>query len=992
MKFKKRLVHFLINIVTSGKYKGRKAFGMSDYLIRYVLMNFIILFGSIILVTYTVYNVFRGMHIVAAVCAAMCLISMGAFILARAKIRQIIPSLIILIFYGLFCIWIIWIRQSQGVNFLFIYVYPLITIMLLGMGYGTALSALLLIIVSAEMFIPGLSHYNYHINVVTRMLASYLLIFTVMIVIEFTRKTKDRLIKIQNQRLQELKKEAETANRTKSNFLASMSHEIRTPMNAITGMAELLLREELSEEARSYAQDIKQAGSNLITIINDILDFSKIEASKLETISNKYLLSSLINDTVNIIRMRLEEKPIRFFTNIDGSIPNSLIGDEVRLRQILLNLLGNAVKYSEKGHIGLFITLEKKDIPPDPLPNAAPPGNPLSKILLKFTVTDTGKGIKPEDIEKLFGDFVQVDTKKNRNVEGTGLGLAITKRLCTAMGGELSVESEYEKGTTFTVIIPQDIDSNEPFAFVEEPEKKKVLIYEGRAVYAKSVSWSLENMNVPHTMVSNPDDFIEALLKEEWFFVFSSYGLYGRIRSVMTKDESFFPGGKKPPLALMVEWGNEVHIPNVRFISLPVQSLSIAQTLNGKQDRINHFKSSRTRSSVRFTIPQARLLVVDDMPTNLKVATGLLAPYRAKVDTCSNGIEAIEMIKWWKYDIVFMDHMMPEMDGVETTLAIRTWEKEKESGRESAAKQQTGIPIIALTANAVSGVREMFLEKGFSDFLDKPIDIIKLDEMLDRWIPKEKRKSEMEINNPSASPSQQTVPDSQPQFPGISGVDVQRGIAMTGGTTAAYRQVLSIFCKDAKERLQLLKFILFESMSKSKIPEKHLPTFITQVHALKSASASLGAAEISAEADRLEEAGKTGDLQYIWENLNGYIEHLTKLAENINNVLEQLAANPAEQTKAGAANESAPGSPAEEPGGAEPDKTDLSVYRSLFNELTQALTFQKVPDIDRLLDELNEKPFDSKTKEVLEQISDQVLMTEFEKAIKTIDELVNKSR
>jgi len=431
------------------------------------------------------------------------------------------------------------------------------------------------------------------------------------------------------------KMHADEDSKSKSSFLASMSHEIRTPMNAITGMAELLLRGELSDEARGYARDIKQAGNNLVSIINDILDFSKIEAGKMEIVPVKYMLASLINDSVNIIRMRIGEKHLRFFTNIDANIPNSLIGDEVRMRQILLNLLSNAVKYSEKGHIGLTVIIHKRE---------------EKQVWLKIIVTDTGKGIKKEDQEKLFGEFVQVDTSINRGIEGTGLGLAITRRICLLMGGNITLESEYGIGSSFTAIIPQVIDSPEPFASVEAPDKKKVLVYERRTVYAQAVCWSLENMNVPYVIVKSQDDFASALYSEEWFYIFSGYGLYDKIKPLMERPNTAFPGGKKPPLALMVEWGTEDYIPNVRFLSIPVQSLSIANTLNNKTDSKGY---AETSGIICFCFPGARLLVVDDIATNLKVAEGLLAPYRADVDTCLSGRKAVDMVKQYNYDIIF---------------------------------------------------------------------------------------------------------------------------------------------------------------------------------------------------------------------------------------------------------------------------------------------------------------------------------------------------
>jgi len=726
---------------------------------------------------------------------------------------------------------------------------------------------------------------------------------------------------------------AREANSAKSDFLAKMSHEIRTPMNAITGMAELALREDMSQTVHDHIITIKQAGNNLVSIINDILDFSKIEAGKLEIVPVNYMLSSLINDTVNIIRTRIMEKPLRFFTNIDGTIPNNLIGDEVRLRQILINLLSNAVKYSEKGFIGLTITADKRDD---------------KQVRLRISVSDTGKGIKPEDQIKLFDEFVQVDMKKSQNVEGTGLGLSITKLLCIAMGGDISVESEYGKGSIFTALIPQGIESGAPFAAVEEPEKKKVLVYEGRAVYARAVSWSLENMGVPHTMVTNQDDFTAALHREEWFYVFSGYGLYEKIAMII--EQGGFPGGKKPPLALMVEWGTEAYIPGVRFVSIPVQSLSIANVLNGMADNKGYLKTSGV---IRFTFPSARILVVDDISTNLKVVEGLLAPYRATVDTCLNGLQAIELVKHNEYDIIFMDHMMPEMDGIETTAIIRLWEKEY----QKIGVTRNIVPIIALTANAVVGMREMFIENGFNDFISKPIDVSKLDEILDRWIPREKKGTEHPSPEPRSRYPVIRNPEPRTPIPIIPGIDTAKGILMTGGTVTAYMQVLSLFCKDAQDRLPLLQ----------KTPEADtMSAFITQVHALKSASASIGAQEISSMAADLEAAGKAGDMVFIREHLPSFAHLLAELARNIEKTMGT-----------------------EEPEKQKPlDASFLIPHSSLLHELADAMSSQKISEIKRILNTLDQQTEDSRLREILGRISNQVFMAEFDSALKIIDEVL----
>jgi len=586
---------------------------------------------------------------------------------------------------------------------------------------------------------PGLLSLNHAMNTVFFSML-FLILFLFIVINAFIARSENAIEK-QNLKLLEANKKAESASRAKSDFLARMSHEIRTPMNAITGMAELLLRGELSCEARGYARDIKQAGNNLVSIINDILDLSKIEAGKLEIVPAKYMLSSLINDTVNIIRTKLKEKPIRFFTNIDGNIPNSLIGDETRLRQILLNLLSNAVKYTDKGHIGLTITMDKQD---------------AGQVLLRIDVADTGKGIKPEHKASLFEEFVRVDMKKNQGIEGTGLGLAITNRLCKAMNGKLSMESEYGKGSVFTVVVPQDIGSKEPFAVVEEPEKKKVLVYE----------------------------------------------------------------------------------------------------------------NSGSSGVIRNTFPNARFLIVDDISTNLKVAEGLLSPYNAKIDTCLSGAEAIELVKRNRYDLIFMDHMMPEMDGIEATAAIRKLET-KNAVPENNGKQ---IPIIALTANAVVGMKEMFIEKGFNDFISKPIDVSKLDEIVDRWLTKEKKSMNNTESVITKENDEVSDKDTGYLLPVIPNVDTVKGVAMLRGRIDVYERVLSMFCEDADKRLPQLQIMpKMETML----------DFIVQVHSLKSASASIGAQEVSSLAAGLEAAGKTGDVVFIRENLPGFTVQLADLVRNI---------------------------------------------------------------------------------------------------------------
>jgi signal transduction histidine kinase/CheY-like chemotaxis protein/HPt (histidine-containing phosphotransfer) domain-containing protein len=723
-------------------------------------------------------------------------------------------------------------------------------------------------------------------------------------------------VEAQNRRLIVLSKAAEAASESKSTFLAKMSHEIRTPMNAITGMAELILREKAPASVHEYAAGIKQAGGNLLSIINDILDFSKIESGKMEISPAEYEFSSLINDVITIIRMRLREKPVYFVVNVNSVIPGKLCGDVVRVRQILLNLLSNAAKYTYKGHIIFTIDIEESG---------------EESLTLKFEVTDTGVGIRHEDIEKLFGNFSRLDSRSNQGVEGTGLGLAIARNLCRAMGGDITAQSEYGEGSTFTAYIPQGIRDKAPFAAVKEPEKKKVLIYETREVYGNSIVCSVDNLGVSCKLVTDSKGFAEALKADYFDFIFAASFLFDEAREKIREQ------GIDSTLVLLAEYGEVIGKRQARFIAMPAHSISIAGILNGVEELRGY---NEDNSGIRFTAPHARVLVVDDIKINLDVVEGLLAPYHMRVDSCLTGEDAVQLVREHRYDLVLMDHMMPGMDGIETTKAIRALPGE----------YFQKLPVAVLTANAIAGMRDMFMEIGFNDYISKPIDIVKLDELIARWIPAEKQIK-------AGTGIKREAPGGETGIL-IPGVDTQKGIAMTGGTEAGYRKVLAQFYRDAMERLP----VFAEAPAGAA-----LAVFTVQAHAIKSAAGTIGAAEVSAEAAALEAAGKAGDMQIIGETLPFFREHLTQLIEEIKKVKsEEKDISPTPHST---------------------PHSSLSFHTSL-PALRSALEAKSMKEIDRLLEEIEGLPLDAKTQELVNAVSDKVLMGEYEGAITVIDEIM----
>jgi signal transduction histidine kinase/CheY-like chemotaxis protein len=715
-------------------------------------------------------------------------------------------------------------------------------------------------------------------------------------------------------RLIELRKAAEAASKAKSSFLANTSHEIRTPMNAILGMVELILRRDLSPELREEAQGIKQAGTNLLAVINDILDFSKIESGRLEIVPAEYLFSSLINDVITIIKTRFLEKPILFVANISCVLPARLEGDEIRLRQILINLLSNAVKYTREGCIIFSVTGEFTG---------------EDRIILRCSVEDTGIGIKAEDLDKLFGQFVQVDTQANRGIEGTGLGLVISRNLSRLMGGDIAVESRYGNGSTFTAILPQKILDRTPFAAVERPETKAVLIRESRRVYAESLAYTLTGLAVPFHISDTDDDFYRELEGGSYAFAFIQSGAAERVMALLREK------GLSTCPVILADMGEIASFKNIPIISMPAYTISIANVLNG----VSQVRASE-KSEVRFSAPKARVLIVDDIVTNLNIARGLLAPYRMDIKTCTGGKEAIELVRRGSFDLILMDHMMPEMDGIETTQAIRAM--------EDGDRRDT--PIVALTASVISGIQNMFLENGFNDYLAKPIEIRKLNEIMEKWIPRSKWEEPEE---------QQKAFTGDPGMH-IEGLDIPKGIAMTGGTLEDYLSVLETYCRDAENRIAVLEDFMGREFS-----QESLPAFTTQVHALKSASASIGAGTIASMAAELETAGKSGDREFILKKLENFCRLLEATIRNIREGLQNRARDSAE-------------SPAPEAG----------EMRNLLLALKAGLEAENIDDIDRLLEDLDALSLPSELRESRADISELILINEFQKAIAAIEKLL----
>lgn len=566
---------------------------------------------------------------------------------------------------------------------------------------------------------------------------------------------------------------ADEANQAKSIFLAKMSHEIRTPINAIIGMNEMILRDSNQSLVSSYAVDIKNASATLLSTINDILDLSKVESGKMELVLSEYDISSMLHDIINMMSMKAEDKDLLFQMEIDKDLPSRLYGDDVRIKQILINIINNAIKYTEKGSVTFSV------------------GGEISEdtVQLLFEVKDTGIGIREEDMEKLFSEFERIDEKKNKNIEGTGLGMSITAQLLSLMDSRLQVKSKYGEGSCFYFTLQQKICNKEPIGNLEQ-----------------------------------------------------------------------------------------------RFA-----------------------EQQQDTYQVSFVAPNAKILLVDDHVTNRKVGRALLRDTQIQIDEASGGYECIEKAKHKEYDLIFLDHMMPDLDGIKTLHRLQ----------EMGIVENHHPPVIALTANAIAGAEEMYLQEGFTGFLSKPIRSEKMEELLVKFLPKEL------VQKPTTRHS--SLSQKAQKVPQIEGMDVEYALFHVK-EVSIYQEMVSDFLVTAETEAEELQQ-MYCSMEEQSFPKEVLYLYQVKVHAMKSTTASIGALSLSALARILEYAAKDGKEETIKAVHPIFVQQWKEQAKILQeSVIDE---NPAEKIP-----------------------FDLSVFQQTFSALEEAVSECDIDTADALMEML----------------------------------------
>ena len=616
----------------------------------------------------------------------------------------------------------------------------------------------------------------------------------------------------QTKEMQELKERAEDASTAKSIFLSNMSHEIRTPMNAIVGMTEILLREDLDDKEKEYLMNIKSSGKSLLTIVNDILDFSKIESGKMDIIPENYETANFLNDLGMMFFNRIGSKDIDLIFDIDKRMPSVLYGDASRVRQVIINIVNNAIKFTDVGFVRLKIEIVDMND---------------KEATIKYSVKDTGVGISEIDINRLFRSFEQLNTRKASKQEGTGLGLSVSQRLVELMGGKIEVTSTFGVGSEFYFTLKQGIVNKKPVAEIRKRSVEKIpsLTCYIDSFYRREAFINMAQcFNLPYISY---EDVVNNHEKVDYIFVDSKF--YSDVKMELPSDifdEATVCLINNPML-------DNKKVDGTLATNRPLYSVNFAQMINNEKNEVE----VEDEYCLNFIAPAANILLVDDNEMNRKVAIGLLKPLLMHIDTAQDGREALDMIKRNRYDIVLMDHMMPVMDGVEATKALRAMDGD----------YFKHLPVIALTANAVMDARKSFEEAGMDGFVAKPIELNEMVALLKKFLPADKiykQNAEVEMNTPKES-----IDD----IPVIDGIEIKEGIK-NSGSKEMFLKMLGDYYNIIDIKSNKIEQCLNDNMIKD---------YVIEVHGLKSTSRLIGATKMSNEFLRMENLGNDNNIEQL---------------------------------------------------------------------------------------------------------------------------------